>query len=424
MSSRPRVPEAIAVLLAAAGVVLAVQAWRAGSLFRYVLAGQVAGALLCTPLLSFVVLRARARRCWRIVLFASVPLAGALALLELGVRMFGPAPEQPALLMPHARLGHVFAPGSGGTDAQGFRNASVPAHADVLVVGDSQTWGFEIGRDEAFSAVLATTTGMSSYQMANGSYGPVQYRELVRQGLALRPRLVVVAFYFGNDLLDAFDYAGLEGAEDLRSDGVSYFVRHNREFDPASAPNWTMALVDGVLGASRVLDFAADVVKSRLRGGVLEHEPGAVAFADARVPTLLLPEYRRHLVDCARDSVRDGVRISGRCFADIARQCATASARCVLLAIPTKEYCYAEWQNGKRTPGPELRALHDCERACREEIFAQAAAAGCEVADLAPVCVAALAAGTAPWPASGDGHLNAAGHREAARLLARCCTTK
>ncbi len=51
----------IAFLLAALGVTLGIEAWFAGSLFRYVLAGLVGGGALCVPLLSIVLLRERAR---------------------------------------------------------------------------------------------------------------------------------------------------------------------------------------------------------------------------------------------------------------------------------------------------------------------------------------------------------------------------
>jgi hypothetical protein len=160
------------------------------------------------------------------------------------------------------------------------------------------------------------------------------------------------------------------------------------------------------------------VVKSRLRGGMLDRQAGSVAF-EGRVATVLLPEYRLPIVDPGDRQVHDGLLVSGRCLADIAASCRGIGARCLLLAIPTKEFCYQEWQAGRGSPLPALQALHTAESEARRAVFGFAVAAGCEVADLAPACVAALAAGTPVWPPSGDGHLNAAGHREAAQLLAR-----
>jgi len=117
--------------------------------------------------------------------------------------------------------------------------------------------------------------------------------------------------------------------------------------------------------------------------------------------------------------VRDGLRISAQCLQDIATGCREAGARCVLLAIPTKEFCYAEWQRSIGKPLLALAALHAAETTVRTGLFDAARAAGCELVDLAPACVTALGEGRAPWPPNGDGHLNALGHELAARLLAQ-----
>jgi len=415
---RARPIDVCAAAGALAGVLLALNAWTSGSLFRYQLAGFVAAVALALPLLTIVLWRDRARRVWRRVGFVCVPLVVLLLLAELAWRAFGPAYVPPEVLRADPRLGHVFVEGSGGTDARGFRNTTTAARTDVLCVGDSQTWGFLVEPDDTFTTKLGAELGLHACQMANGSYGPVQYRELVRQGLHLQPRLVVIGFYFGNDLIDAVDYAGLDGGEDLRAPGRTYRVRHNPELDGVSSPNWTMAAVDAVFAHSYVLGRAGAVVKAWLRGGVLDDQPGAVLFGDPSVPTILLPDYRLPTVDPASETVRDGVRITARCLHDIAADCRAAGARCVLLAIPTKEFAYAEWRRGVGAPLPGLEALHAAEAQVRATVFAAAHDAGCELVDLGPACVDSLARGVPPWAANGDGHILQHGHAIAARLLA------
>ncbi|MCU0864658.1 MAG: hypothetical protein MUC36_12750 [Planctomycetes bacterium] len=403
--------------IAAAGIALAVEAFLAGSLLRYVLVGQALGIAACTPLLLWC-LGGRGRRLLRNLVFVAVPLLAALGLLELGLRLFGPAMPPPLLLLPHPRLGHVVAPGTGGTDRDGFRNAPPADEAPlaVLFVGDSQTWGFGVDATATFSQLAARDLGRTR-QLANGGYGPVQYVELVQRGLAQRPGAVVIGFYFGNDLLDATDYAALVGAEALRTERRSYTLRRHRDLDGARAPNWAMALVDEALLHSRVLALAAGGVKARLQGGLLDRQPGAVTFEDDRVPTILLPGYRLPTVDPRSDAVQDGLAVTARALVAIRRQCATAGARSLLLLIPTKEFCYAEWCRRAGRERPELTALWQAESACRQAMLATAAAAGIDVHDLAADCIAALDAGQRPWPAGGDGHLNAHGHALAAAAV-------
>lgn len=407
--------------LAATGITLLVQAVLAGSLLRYRLVGVVVGALCCLPLLTLLLCGARARRFWRRVLFASLPLLALLLLAEVALRLFGGAVEPDERPRPHPRLGHVLEPGSGGTDARGWRNAAVPDRADVLFVGDSQTWGFFQPRDGAFPQRFAAASGAGAYQMALGSYGPVQYRELVRLGIALRPRAVVVGLYFGNDLVDAVDYAALEGAEDLRAEGRTYRLRPPPAASGPAAPNWAVAAFEGAERGSRALAWVLARFRGllRARAGLLDQEPGAVAFADDRVGTLWLPDYRRPALDPVRDDVREGLRIWGVALHDMAAICRSHGAECVVLAIPTKEYTYQRWLRGRGDPAPALQALAAAEDAVRTEALRAAAAAGCTVIDLAEPLARALAQGEPVWSGSGDGHLSAAGHRLAAAELAR-----
>jgi hypothetical protein len=418
MNRRSRLAGVIAALLAIAGIVLAVEARHAGSLFRYQLAGYVAATFLCLPFLLWCG-TPHLRRFGRRVAFVLLPLLAALLLLEAAVRWAGPTPVPKGAVVADARLGHVMVPFSDATDARGFRNPEALTKVDVLFVGDSQTWGYHVDAAATASRAFATTTGASAYQMSNGSYGPVQYVELVRQGLALAPRAVVVLLYFGNDIVDAADYTGLLGAASLGTEGRPARHRRNPELDGEAAPNWTMALVDGALAKSRVLEFAANVVKSRLQGGVLDTQPGAVAFTHAAVPTVLLPDYRFGTVDPNNEMVRDGLMVTARSLRAIAEQCTAAKTRLLWLLIPTKETAYAEWQAGLGTPLPPLTRLHAAEASARSTVIAAAVAVGVEVHDLLPDCVSALQAGNAIWPVGSDGHLNAAGHALIAAVVAR-----
>jgi len=397
------------------GVYLGLDAWWSGSLWRYQLVGYCVAAMLSLPLATRVLWGRRVDRFWRYLLFVSVPLLLCLLIGEVLFRVFGPERELPAKLLFDPRLGHLMMPGTGGTDDRGFRNRTALGRADALVIGDSQTWGFRVAPEQTFASLLAKEAGIEVYQMANGSYGPVQYRELLRRGLQLAPELVVVAVYFGNDLVDASNYAGLDGAEPVRSEGRSYSVRDGTKIRRKRAPNRTMAWIDALLGASHLLDAAARVLKQRLQGGVLDSQPGAVMFGHDTAATVLLPTYRHETVDPENRSVADGVAITDRCLRDIAARCAEQQIRFVVLSIPTKEFIYAEWQGDRL---PELAELHAAERVIRQRVFANAQAAEIALVDMSAALIAAMKEGRMPFSATGDGHINAVGHQIAAELLA------
>src|SRR6266849_719985 len=97
-----------------------------------------------------------------------------LALLEVVVRLFENRIEKLQLrggwsgqlqTLSDPKLGKRIAPNAPGHDAHGFRNASVPNHADVVTLGDSQTWGQNVETNEAWPQVLGRLSGMSLYNM-------------------------------------------------------------------------------------------------------------------------------------------------------------------------------------------------------------------------------------------------------------------
>src|SRR5919198_6291763 len=102
-------------------------------------------------------------------------------------------------------LGIRLEPGASGHDQWGFRNREIPHRVDVVTIGDSHTYGVGVPRRSSWPAQLSELTGRQVYNAALAGYSPVQYYELLRRyALRLKPSVVVVGFYFGNDLPEAY----------------------------------------------------------------------------------------------------------------------------------------------------------------------------------------------------------------------------
>ena len=104
--------------------------------------------------------------------------------------------------VPDDRLGHrpnadFFEHGN-----RGFRNRRALDQADVVALGDSQTYGTSVAAEDAWPQQLGAITGLSTYNMAFGGYGPTHSLVLLDEALALERTVVVEAFYAGNDLWD------------------------------------------------------------------------------------------------------------------------------------------------------------------------------------------------------------------------------
>ncbi len=98
----------------------------------------------------------------------------------------------------------------GPHDLLGFRNHAVPRMAELVIIGDSQTYGNNAVLSDNWPNQLARALNRPAddvYSMAVGGWGAVQYLAMFEKGLRFQPRVIVIAFYSGNDPLDSFHMA-------------------------------------------------------------------------------------------------------------------------------------------------------------------------------------------------------------------------
>jgi lysophospholipase L1-like esterase len=198
---------------------------------------------------------------------------------------------------------------TGPTDVLGFRNAAVPNRADVVAIGDSQTFGLNAPLQGNWPSRLDDALGdrSSVYAMAGGGWGAVQYLDIFRKALFLDPRLVIVAFYSGNDAMESFRVAySVEHWSDLRVDP---------DIPPDQRPPAPPAPAD-------------DIWEARFGPG----ETDFMVFTPGR----RLYANRQHPV------VDAGWKIMAEVGRRIAAEARAAGVAVVFAIIPTKELIYAE----------------------------------------------------------------------------------
>lgn len=95
----------------------------------------------------------------------------------------------------------------GPNDILGFRNRAVPNVTDVVFIGDSQIYGNNVRFEETIPSQLRRMVRKGTptvYNMAVGGWGAVQYLNMAQYATVLQPRVIVVAFYSGNDPFESF----------------------------------------------------------------------------------------------------------------------------------------------------------------------------------------------------------------------------
>jgi hypothetical protein len=134
---------------------------------------------------------------------AAATLAFCLVIGEILLRLLTPFPVNlESNKKPHPILKYVLDPSLRDVDQDGFRNNGdvTLRSADIVVIGDSHTYGENVSVDQDFPSHLSEITGYSVYNMGVGSYGIYQYKALLDMVASLKTRFAIVALYIANDL--------------------------------------------------------------------------------------------------------------------------------------------------------------------------------------------------------------------------------
>jgi lysophospholipase L1-like esterase len=329
------------------------------------------------------------------------------------------------------------------TDAEGFRNPSVRDPIGVAALGDSFTDAMTLPVAQAWPARLEARLGLPVQNYGTAGFGP-QQEERVLADFALRhhPRVVVVAFFAGNDIFNA------ESFDD--------FVRdpdHARPRPPGWRIKDVVARFDGLYLVSLARAVAGAIGKAEAtsaaegRGDDAPIPPAPVeprATFDRGMFTVpvggrslrfaLMPPYLNTL-RFSRDDLRarHGWALTRATVEQMQRLCFDARAELVVMFVPFKSQVYLPllrqsfpreelekalgfyFRGEKTAVDVEEMARH---RLAQNELMGSLCGElGISFVDLTPALEAELSSGHNVYFPD-DAHWNAAGHEVAARVLA------
>jgi len=373
----------------------------------------------------------------------------ALASSRVDEVLASPFPPYPHTV-PDARLGHRPNPEYPGHDSHGFRNPTVPRSAEIVALGDSQTYGSGVTADAAWPRRLEVITGRSVYSMAYGGYGPVHSLILWDEAMALEPRVVIEAFYAGNDLFDAFDIVYNKGqlpelktpdpetrrrvtaAEEAEpiAEHVARLYRMGAPAEPAGQEQVPRAGFlsrhSGLYGLLRRVRYEIGRERPGPEEAAARAWADAQAFARARpayceifeaggLRTIFTSPYRLSALDLEDPRIAEGLRISLEALRAMDRRAAARGVRFLVLMIPTKERVFeGSWAD----PSASYRRLVDNEARLWEAMKSYLDGEGIAHVDALGALRGRLARGAQPYPVSDDGHPSAEGHRAIAEAVA------
>jgi hypothetical protein len=233
---------------------------------------------------------------------------------------------------------------SGGHDAWGFRNAKKPEAADIVCIGDSLTYGISARARDSWPAVLGQLRGTSVYNMGVGARGPIEYLHVMRTEAAkLHPKIVIIGFYFGNDLLDVYNavrlnknwnsYGNLGGFDEempvfVRQEGSGKFLGPLRDWLARHSVFYA------ALTRSSMFDFVRKRETARRDDGSL------IAYRDDKHDVIFNLSPGARFLDMGDPRIKAAVEITKQVMLDTRSFAEKEKFRLIVALIPTKEYVY------------------------------------------------------------------------------------
>lgn len=320
-------------------------------------------------------------------------------------------------------------------DAGGFRNKSVPQRADVVVLGDSMSYGTWVRREEAWPQRLQALARIDAYNMAYSGYCPVTSLLMLDEALELRPTLVIEALYGGNDFYESYAFVYREGkAPEFKTTDNSRLEALDKQDSEDSIADRSLALFEPRRGLKEFLGrycrtygllwlakavFVPDHTWPwfwlKFRAGGF---PGWVPMEFDGFRTILSPDYRLLGLNLDDARIREGLLITLKCLRTINERLLERKVKFLVLYLPTKELVVEELLKDKTSRNSrscqvlvenEKAALHVLEGFCRDQRIS--------FVDATLALTASIREGKQPFLINHDAHPSAAGHNVIASVI-------
>ena len=344
-------------------------------------------------------------------------------------------------------------------DNKGFQNPSVPEQVDIVALGDSQTYGWGLPAESAWPRQLAKMSDFTTYTMAWGGYGPTHSVILLEEAISLHPKLVIEAFYSGNDLHDSYCHVyhdnqltwlksgdealqrRIQKAEDdetldksiARPMSVLYTVaatssQQDQTTSHSIVREWFSAhsRLYGLLRAVRRMIGNRGAIRKALTTDDWESQK-QYAQSNARyldvceegqLRTILTPAYRFAALNLEDPRISEGKSISLKAIEALRDRTQAKNIGFMVLLIPTKELVFKEL--ALRHPermSSQLQELIKSEEAFWAETKDFLDKQSIRWLDALPALRQCLEEGHQPYQITPDGHPNAIGHEALAKVV-------
>lgn len=331
-------------------------------------------------------------------------------------------------------------------DQKGWRNKSVPSEVSIVCMGDSQTYGHGVTLTQSWPQQLEKLSEEKTYNMAYGGYGPAHRLLLLEEAISMKPKLIIEAFYSGNDLYDSYSLVydrkqlpDLKTADRLLLRSISeaenieplrkkikrissvkknifvkfrvFLSRHSKIYGVLRAAKRVSNQRNNT-NASKVLYWES--VKQTAKKNKEIHQ----VFIHGNIKTVFTSYYRYSAIDLDDPRIQEGYRISLESIRLMKEHSCTANIKFVALLIPSKELVFKDivYENLDEIPQIYKYLIE------KEELFWEKTKdffqnQGIHFIESLSILRKYIKKGNQPYKISADGHPNFLGHQAIAEIV-------
>jgi hypothetical protein len=357
------------------------------------------------------------------------------------------SPPWSRVLIADAAVGHRMSPYFPGHDRRGYRNDDNLDRYDIVAVGDSFTYGFGVGPDASWPRQLRVLSGRPVYNAGVGGYGPCEYRAIVEEMMPLKPAVVVVGLYVGNDLADAYTSAYVAGRctdlattspatlNEMRTADAQGTLRalEASYLKPMGDPEAGRTFVDRLALYGLVRSLADELSATRWNPFLLGGRPDSFGEGCSTAPMTACvvvdapnalrtvirdPRADALAVDLDDVRIQEGLRVTESAVDQIANRLRKRRVGLLVVLMHSKPFVMADVIRAQRPDlWPSVERLVGLETRATAELGHGLDRSNVHWVDSGPAVREALASGQIPYHRSADDHPSAAGQHVIAQTI-------
>ena len=261
-----------------------------------------------------------------------------------------------------------------GHDELGFRNVIPIEAADVVIVGNSHTYGTMVRGEDSWPVILQRDYGRAVYSMALGGWSFYQYVTQLDRVIARPPHTLICTVFLGYDFYGTTNHY-LKHPDQLaaRFPGLSLGT------PPDFNLRWRMEKENFV--AKTMKDSGISQGEALRRARQLGYED-CLEYEAADGSHFFEVKLRGLITDPEHPWIAKGLEI-GIASLELMVSATAGSQRRVVVVYPTKEYVFGSEFPDLVQQAPLFRTLLGAERELRHRFIAACEGLGLEVWDLA-----------------------------------------